>query len=256
MKTKWMHVLASIIALVLCISVATTAVQAAEVWGEDFESGMTEWTTFAFVDWGEGPTIAGNFSDAGGVRTALDDDVNYARHDSAYTVGTWSFDIYVPDTPNGYVGVAFMSNGTRPLEFASRVNIVEATTIGVDRFIFWVIRGASNSVAVDIYIPDDSIIGWHHIDVTRTSGGLFNFFFNGTFEYTSVTNDVTSSTYLEFFASNATGAALDNVNVSDTIDVTPPVTTPEPNPIPWDLIAIGGGAVFVVLIVIVILKRK
>lgn len=259
MKTKRMYILAGIATLVLCMSIVTNTAQAAEVWSEDFESGMTEWTTFAFEDWEEGPTIAGNFSDAGGVLTTLDDDVNYARHDSAIVVGTWSFDMYVPDTANSYVGVSFMSNGTRPTNLDTRMISVEATTKGVDRFIFWWIRGPNNIVGETCYTPTDSIVGWHHIDITRTSAGLFNVFFNGTFEYTTLTNDVTQSTYFECFA-NATGAAFDNIVVSDTIDITRPVTTTPPPtepPIPWDLIAIGGGvAVVVIIVLIVILKRR
>ncbi len=260
MKTKRMYILAGITTLVLCMSIVTNTAQAAEVWSEDFNDElMTGWTTFAFESWEDGPIIAGNFSAEGGMLASLDDDGNFARHDSTVNVGTWSFDLYVPDMVDGYVGVAFMSNGTRPFEFDTRMISIEATTDGVDRFIFWWSRGPNNVIGVTCFTPTDSILGWHHIDVTRTSGGLFNVFFNGTFEYTTVTNDVTSSTYLECFASNGTGAAFDNIVVSDTIDVTPPVTTPttpEPTPIPWDLIAIGAGVVFVVLIVIVILKRK
>lgn len=266
MKTKRMYILAGIATLVLCMSIVTNTAQAVEVWSEDFNDElMTGWTTFAFESWEDGPIIAGNFSAEGGMLVSLDDDGNFARHDSTVNVGTWSFDLYVPDMVDGYVGVAFMSNGTRPFEFDTRMISIEATTVGIDRFIFWWIRGASNAtatnaVAVTAYTPTESILGWHHIDVTRTSGGLFNIFFNGSFEYTTVTNDVTSSTYLECFASNATGAAFDNIVVSNTIDVTPPATTPttpDPTPIPWDLIAIGGGvAVVVIVLVIVVIKRR
>ncbi|MHA2027064.1 MAG: hypothetical protein ACXACG_00270 [Candidatus Thorarchaeota archaeon] len=259
MKTRWVHGLAAVIMFALCISVYTNNASAAMVWNEDFDN-LTDWTTFAFEHWTNGPVIAGNFSVDGGVLTVLDDDVNYARHDSTINVGTWSFDLFVPDVPAGWAGVAFMSNGTRPIMFDTRMISVEATTVGVDRFIFWWLRGPNEGIGETCYTPETSILGWHHIDITRTSGGLFNVFFNDTFEYTTVTNDVTLSTYFECFADNATGAAFDNIVVSDTIDITPPTTTPSeptPTPLPWDLIAIGGGvAVVVIVLAIVCVKRR
>jgi len=242
----------------LCFSIFTNTASAAEMWSENFDD-FTGWTTFGFESYQSGPIDAGNFSTTGDVLTVLDDEVNFARHDSVTEVGTWSFDIYVPDSPNGFTGVAFMSNGSRPLEYSTEMIALEATTEGTDRFILWWIRGASDWLGDVAYTPTDSILGWHHIDITRTVGGTFNVFFNGTFEYTTLTNDVLHSTYLECYAYNATGAMFDNIVVSDTIDITPPTTTPEPTPtaIPWDLIAIGGGvAVVVIILVIVIVKRR
>ncbi|MFW9808231.1 MAG: hypothetical protein ACFFE6_02515 [Candidatus Thorarchaeota archaeon] len=257
MKSKWIRIAAGLSMMVLCISVYTNTSQAAEVWREEFDSGLTGWTTFAFESWQSGPVVEGNFSTADDMLTVLDDDVNFARHDSANVVGTWSFDMYIPDTPNGWIGVAFMSNGTRPLELDTRMIAIEATTDGTDRFVIWWLRGANNGVADTVYTPGGSIVGWHHIDVTRTSGGSFNVFFNGTFEYTTLTNDVTQSTYLECFASNATGAAFDNIIVSDTIDVTTPTLTPTAPPILWELVMIGGGvAIVVILLIIIVLKRR
>jgi len=262
MKTRYLHILAGLSILVLCISVCTTTSTAATVWSEDFEGGMTEWTTFAFETFQSGPVIEGNFSVVDGALTSMDDDFNFAQHDSTNEVGTWSFDLYVPDVPDGYVGVNFMSNGSRPLDFDTRMISIEATTEGTDHFIFWWIRGV-NQVLTDIaYTPGGSIVGWHHIDVTRTSGGSFEVFFNGSHEYTTLTNDVIHSTYLECFALRAEGAMFDNIVVSDSIDITPPTTpptTPIPSgtPLPWDLIAIGGGvAVVVIILAIVCLKRR
>jgi hypothetical protein len=260
MKTKYLHLLAGITMIVLCISVLTATTTAATVWSEDF-ADMTEWTTTAFVTWQSGPIVEGNFSVIDGKLTVMDDDVNYARHDSAVTEGTWSFDMFVPDIPHGYVGVSFMSNGSRPLELDSRWIAVEATMEGLDRFNFWWQRGPDNWVGDICYTPTGSILGWHHIDITRTSGGTFNLFFNGSFEYTTLTNDVTQSTYLECYGVNATGAMFDNIVVDDdpgkiTPPTTPP-TTPTAAPLPWDLIAIGGGvAVVVIVLAIVCLRRR
>lgn len=261
-KTRWIHGVAGFTMFVLCLSVFTNTVTATLVWSEDF-ADMTDWTTTAFLTWQSGPIIAGNFSVVDGKLTVMDDDVNYARHNSTVEVGTWSFDLYVPDTPNGYVGVAFMSNGSRPLDFDSRWIAVEATTDGTDRFNLWWQRGPNNWIGEVCYTPTGSILGWHHIDVTRTSGGQINLFFNGTFIYDTLTNDVIHSTYLECYGVNATGAAFDNIFVDDEIIITPPTTPPSTTPteptgaIPWDLVAIAGGVIVVVAVLaIVCVKRR
>lgn len=257
MNSRWIHIFAGLIMITLYVSVSTNTTSAAVVWSEDFSSGLTGWTTFAFETWQSGPTVAGNFSTTGDMLTVLDDDVNFARHDSSNVVGTWSWDMYVPDIPNGWIGVAFMSNGTRPFDFDTRMIAIEATTEGTDRFIMWWIRGVNNVVSDVCYTPTERILGWHHIDVTRTSTGSFNIFFNGTFEYTTLTNDVTQSTYLECYASNATGAAFDNIYVDDKIIPTTSTPTPTDTPIPWDLIMIGSGvALVVIILVIVVFKRR
>jgi uncharacterized membrane protein YuzA (DUF378 family) len=256
MKTRWMHILGGFAALVICMSFMMNTTQAAPVWSEDF-TDLNDWTTFAFLDWNTGPTVAGNFSVVGGTLTVMDNDVNYARHDSTVEVGTWSFDLFVPDTQHSYVGVAFMSNGTRPIELDSRWIAVEATTEGIDRFNIWWQRGANNWIGDVCYTPTGSILGWHHIDITRTSGGSINIFFNGTFEYNTLTNDVIHSTYLECYGVNATGAAFDNIVVSDTIDITTePTTTAPPPEIPYILIGVGVLVVVLFLVAVVFLRRR
>jgi hypothetical protein len=255
-KTRWMHILAGFAALVICMSFMMNTTQAAPIWSENFDAGMGDWTTFAFLDWNTGPIVEGNFSVEGGALTVMDNDVNYARHDSTMVVGTWSFDLFVPDTQHSYVGVSFMSNGSRPIQLDSRWIAVEATTEGVDRFNLWWQRGPDNWVGDTCYTPTGSILGWHHIDVTRSSGGRINIFFNGTFEYTTITNDVTHSTYLECYGVNATGAAFDNIMVDDTILPTATPTTSVPPEVPYLLIAVGAGIVVLLVLAVVFLRRR
>ena len=260
-KIRWMHILGGFAAIVICMSFMLNTAQAAPVWSENFDN-MDDWTTFAFLDWVTGPIVEGNFSVDEGVLRVLDNDVNYARHDSTVEVGTWSFDLFVPDTPHGYVGVSFMSNGSRPIELDSRWIAIESATEGMDRFNLWWQRGPNNWVGDVCYTPTGSILGWHHIDITRTSGGLINVFFNGSFEYSTTTNDVTHSTYLECYAVNATGAMFDNIEVNDEVlPITEtPTPTPTPSPVPWDLILLGGGiavvAIGIVLVVILFVRRR
>ncbi|MHA2407868.1 MAG: hypothetical protein ACXACA_05815, partial [Candidatus Ranarchaeia archaeon] len=116
MKTRWMHLIAGVMMFVLCISVCTTTTNAAEVWSDDFETGLDGWTIFGLDDFDTPEKIEGNFSAASGMLTVLDDDINFARHESTTNVGTWSFDMFVPDVVPGDgwggINVEFMGNGS------------------------------------------------------------------------------------------------------------------------------------------------
>ena len=115
MKTQGIKKLSCFMMLILCLSVFTGTAEAAVVWEEDFEAGMGDWTILGYNETTKLP-VPGNFSDAGGVLTSLDSDANIARHNSTMSVGTWSFDLFVPDEADGLgaIDVMFMSNGTRP----------------------------------------------------------------------------------------------------------------------------------------------
>ena len=115
MKTRWMHVIAGLTMFVLCISVCTTTTNAAEVWSDDFhDPNLPGWTFFGHENDTSHVEIGGNFSAASGMLTVLDDDFNVARQNSSTNVGTWSFDMFVPDDDDGhgFIGVDFMSNGS------------------------------------------------------------------------------------------------------------------------------------------------
>jgi hypothetical protein len=199
-------------------------------------------------------TIEGNFSTASGMLTALDDDINIARHNSTVNVGTWSFDLFVPDEYFRSIYVDFMSTGSKPNPYPSMHVSIGAWFDG-DRFV--VMKNSSTTPyerLSDIYV--DSLQGWHHIDVSRTSDGHFYVWFNGTLEDDFVNNDVTNSTYLEFFCDNATDAAIDNLVVSDTNYTPSPPTTPPPASVPWELIAIGGGVAAVVIVLVIVFLRR
>jgi hypothetical protein len=259
-----MHVVAGMTMFVLCLSVCTTTSSAALVWEDNFDDeNLDGWTITGYESWSSLVTITGNFSAEGGALTCLDDDINVARHDSTTNVGTWSFDMFVPDDGEGVIDVMFMSNGSRPYpdHFGSLFMSVEAW-IDHGRFDFWMLRGTGNGVLFDQFVPAE-FGGWHHFDVTRESNGQFNLFHNGTFKHQVLNNDVATSTYFEVWCGNASGAMIDNIVVDDEITITRTTTTtddgptPPPTPIPWDLIAIVGGVgVVVIMLAIVCLKRR
>jgi len=242
---------------VLCISVCTTTTNATIIWEEYFDDpNLPGWTIYAYENASSQVTIEGNFSAASGMLTALDDDINIARHNSTANVGTWSFDMFVPDDDFTVIYLDFMSTGAIPNIYPSMFVSIGAWFEG-GRFIVTKLSPTSTYERLsDIYV--DSLQGWHHIDVSRTSDGHFYVYFNGTLEDDFVNNDVTSSTYLEFFCENATGAAIDNLVVRDDITThTTTPTTPPPPPLPLDLIVIVSGvAVVVIVLAIVLLRRR
>lgn len=202
--------------------------------------------------------IEGNFSATSGMLTALDDDLNVARHDSNVTVGTWSFDMFVPDDDYGFIRVEFMSNGAS-LEAHGNMSwvAVSAWFYGTEP-LFYLLYGLGSSKAL-LKIIDRTLQGWHHIVVSRNSDSRFLVYFNGTLEANVTSTSVTSSTYLQVLCNNVTGAAIDNLVVEEPIptSTTPtPTTTTDGYPT-WILIAVGGGvAIAVIALVIVFFRRR
>ncbi|MHA2081854.1 MAG: hypothetical protein ACW99H_11985, partial [Candidatus Thorarchaeota archaeon] len=215
MKTRWIQLIAGLAMFVLCISVYTTTSNAAVIWSEDFEiPGLDDWTTFAYENSSTQVTKEGNFSDTGGVLTVLDDDINVARRDSTVNVGTWNFDIFVQDDGDGYFYVEFMSDGAVPFGVDDSTYVCIGPYMNEDKFAVWQQTGSIINSISSIYI--DPLQGWHHIEVSRDDSGWFKVFFNGTLESEFVST-VTSSTYFEVYCRNATGCAIDNINVTDEI---------------------------------------
>lgn len=260
MKTNWIKRLSCLMMFVLCLSVFTGTVESAIVWSDNFDDeDLTDWTLFGYENDTSTTIIPSNFTAVGGALTVTGDYITVAQHASTINVGTWSFDMFVPSDNHGGIDVMFMSNGSRPFpHFASMFVSVEAL-MDMGRFDVWEMRGDDGVLFETPYIPSGGIEGWHHIDVSRTNTGRFRVFFNDTLIMDFVSNDVTSSTYLEVFCWNATGAKIDNLEVNDEV-LTPPNTSPTtpttPPDIPYVLIAVGLGAVVVVVLAVVCLRRR
>jgi hypothetical protein len=267
MKTRKMHLITGFTMFVLCISICTTTANATVIWEDSFDD-LDDWTIFAYESPDSDIIVEGNFSAASGILEVLDDDLNFARHDSTVNEGTWSFDMFVPDVEDdrGAMYVYIMTNGSRPIPtYPSDFIAVGAWRQNAQdswHFIVWTLKGFDFIIHSRIY--KDSMQGWHHIDVSRTSDGHFYVYFNGTFEDDFTYNDVTISTYLEFYCYSATGAAIDNLVVDDTpiihdtttTTTTTTPTTPPPTPLPIELIAIGGGAAVVVIVLAIVFLRR
>jgi hypothetical protein len=261
MKDRKLQTIAGTVALVLLLSVLLPTSAAAVVWSDNFTDEVLDgWTIFGYENATYGNLIDGNFTAVGGMLTSLDDDFNWARHNSTTNVGTWNYDMYVPDVAGAVIGVSFMSNGSRPFPRYETRSISVDAMHDQSQFTFWQIRG-DEAMGLDMPHPmPEGIVGWHHINITRTSGGHFYISINDTLAWDFVSNDVTTSTYLEAWALNGTGAMFDNFVVTDTpiiptTTTTTTTTSTNETPLPLGLIAAGVGILLVLVIVVYWYKR-
>jgi hypothetical protein len=261
MKTRLIQLIAGITISVLCISVCSTTANAIVVWSDDFESGLEGWTSYGYENTTSQVMIDGDFSTISGVLEVLDDDVNIARIDSTVNVGSWIFDMYVPEGYDGAFYVQFLSNGTVSWAGATNNSHVSAGFFQ-DRFIVWREWGTSGSIIRDGIM--DTVPGWHHIKVNRTSDSHFEVCINGTLRASFDYSGITSSAYLQIYSNNATGCAIDNLIVSDDPGYTIPTptttptdgTTPPPDGVMTTMLIIAGIGVAVVVIVLAIVFSR
>jgi len=252
MKTRLIQLIAGLAMVVLCISSCATTSNAAVIWEDNFEGPPEGWT---FFGWSNLTTsyeiIEGNFTTVDGILKANDDDINIARHSSTTSVGTWIFDLFIPEDEDDYwaIYVDFMSNGSRPARiFSSMVVSFGSWSGGLGLITTEMVGYESDTRSL---MAVDSIEGWHHVEISRSSDNRFLVELNGTIAANYTSDAVTSSTYLEFFCNNATGAAIDNIVVTIPDEITPPP--------PFDpvlIVLIVGTGVGVVIIAIVILRRR
>lgn len=265
MKKGWKYLITGFMIFVLCISVRTTTANAAVVWQDDFNDGVLDgWTLYGYSVLESLVKIEGNFSAADGTLRVLDDGINVARHDSNTSVGTWSFDMFVPDDDYGVFGVDFMSNGSALYTFGN-ASIVGVGPNLIDRkFVIATLLGSVYQNLKNIYV--EPVEGWYHIAVRRTNDCRFLVALNRTLVANVTTYDVTSSIYLQVFCNNVTGAAIDNLVVDDDPEefwnhvdsTTTTTTTPTTQPPPFDPVMIGliGGIGIGVVILLAIVYRR
>ncbi|MFW9838527.1 MAG: hypothetical protein ACFFE7_13495, partial [Candidatus Thorarchaeota archaeon] len=162
--------------------------------------------------------------------------------------------------------VEIMSNGTYGWFGATNTSFISVGYFN-EKFIVW--EWVEEEIDILSNINVYPLEGWHHIAISRSSENRFLVAFNGTLEANFTNNDVTSSTYLQFYCENCSGAAIDNLVVDNdpeefwnhvdstttpTTTTTPTSTPPPPGPVFFALIV--GTGVGVVLIAIVILRRR
>ncbi len=198
------------------------------VWSEDFDDGDIDgWTI-----------VQGNFSVEDGTLRSIVEEFHYAErwflsvmyHPSTIAVGTWSFD-FMFDSPSEspVIVVDFMSQTQHQYLGTSRGN----------NYGFYV--GNEYPAQVVLYQdahfqgPGGSFVErhttfsgterqkWHHIDITRDEEGRLRVYIDGDLGIDVVDKAYSESSFLGVMLEHSRrgDAVIDNIVVSDTIDVEP-----------------------------------
>jgi hypothetical protein len=208
------------------ISTKSAAEPAAQVFYDDFNDGnIDDWITFGFNSTSLEDAVA-NFTLSDGSLRAQGENGSYAAHACPVSsVGTWRFDVDCVSTSNNHFTVAFISgvptNDTSSPTFEYGLTIVTGV---FDRFDteFVLYRRDVGSIYLSNVIGRynlETVSGWYHIDVTRNAIGMFKVYFNGTLGISGADGMYDTAEYFAFHSVG--GPAIDNVNVTNTIDIDP-----------------------------------
>jgi hypothetical protein len=214
--------------------------KAATVWSDDFNDGnYNEWTV-----------MNGTFIVEDGMLKTGPGDYNLIVHPSyGPTTGTWSFDISGIGTGIVFIGTYPISYGIAPVP-QTGFTITSAST-GT----YFILRKWLNGTSISSTPPTfgASASLWQHINVTRNSDGRICIYDNGTLVIDYVDNSVIStSDYFSFWS--ARPAIIDNIVVSDTVDIQPPAAPFYTQT--WFYASVGVVAVVAVAIVVLLMRRK
>ncbi|MFX1475168.1 MAG: hypothetical protein ACFFCO_06815 [Promethearchaeota archaeon] len=227
--------------LLWCLLIHAPPCQAATVWSDDFNDGTLDgWTVDTGVFSADDHTLQG---DAGMM--------SRASHTSTVATGTWSFDIHC-----GYlgIGVQFISLeiGAPLIEYYS----YDITVSGRNEQIYFFRHWNYVPTRLGNYTPT-TILGWHHFDITRDADGQFYVYINGTLAMEFVDTTYNSSNY--FVVQAELDTAIDNIRVSDTVDISPPTTSNGELPpgIPgFPAVTIGAGLVLAMVLILGKRRKK
>jgi len=252
MKTRWMNLIAGFTMLVLCVSVCTTSSDATVIWSDDFNNGNYDGWLICNNTVVNPPSA---WSAANHYLQIDQGDSGTISHPSTLAYGTWSFDFKANGTQvttGQGLSIGFISNDindatdvVNPEDWSCYGLKIRAaiTTEGKEFYLSltkWY-RGVFTTLdSSDSYLP---VVGWHHIDVSRTTGGLFQVYVNDSLILQGTDTEMTTSEL--FVVSLADWNMVDNVVVDDA----PPTD--------WLPIAIiGASAVVIVAVLVIILKRR
>ncbi|MFW9793924.1 MAG: hypothetical protein ACFFEE_06475 [Candidatus Thorarchaeota archaeon] len=215
----------------------------AEVWSDNFDDhDISDWTIYGINGTRPFDVVPGNFTAEDGVLRANGTELAWsiAARNSSVAYGTWTFDVDVVDNYKHEIVIPFIIIEWNLEIWARRAYFVQVVTgeymgdptprlqggtvIPTDS------PGPLNYMIEwwESYPYDGEILGWKNIIITRESDGQFYVYINGTLALNHKDNRYT--TCEEFHVGTNPGPALDNINVSNTVDYdkAPPEWEPEP----------------------------
>ncbi len=245
------------IVLLLCwLSCSPQPCRGAVIWADNFDDGDYDgWTIVVNHNvWGGAYGWSGsNWSAATTHLQMLPsiDNEGVISHPSEVASGTWSFDIQFNLT-QAEVGASatfeFMSNDVSDLDHRDNNTVYfvllewpgdSDITIELRKWI----NGSGFTIG-SIIPPTVPAAGWHHIDVTRTTEGLFSVYHNGALIIQGVDTDITTSEVLWLWFD--TWTMIDNIVVDNAVLT----------PLPWAPIVIGIIVAVVVIVVVIVYFRR
>ena len=207
---------------------------ATTVWSDNFDDG----------DYDGWILLLGDFNMTSNTLEGFDGQDNVIYHNSSIAYGTWSFDVHLTNNTREYPLIFFITNDTGNPQPPS-VTDDEFPRNSVFFSIHWdpsyvdnlfagfnkmengnQISLSWNSWNVSGYLTPQ----WIHVDITRDPTGTVNAYVDGVHHvgpipiYNASTSfDFTTSNYFTVYING--DVALDNITVSDTIDITtiPPI---------------------------------
>lgn len=216
-----------ILIILLCVSLFVAFPCKAEiVWSDNFDDGNYD----GWIVWN------GTFSAEDHTLKPMTGYNKYwIGHLSTVTNGTWSFDVLV----GGGIVIWLMSDSEEQgLLIASYLD-----TDGIHLRLYSVSSEGSNVLGEYVYNSDAS--AWQHIDVTRNSDGRTCLYLNSTLLVDVVDHAVIKSRFFKYLPYGV--AAIDNIVVSNTIDIQQP---PPFYMQVWFLATVGAFAAGIILVLL------
>ncbi|MFX1482526.1 MAG: hypothetical protein ACFFCP_04975 [Promethearchaeota archaeon] len=241
-KNNYKIVGLAVLVLLCWMGYSPLACEGVVVWSDDFNDGN-------YIGWtiNENPALGtgANWSAANLYLEFNQSGYGVISHPSSVVNGTWSFD--VKPHASSFTQVVFISN-----------NVTELADIN-DWVGYWINFAASADniilslraknggpfTTVASYETPIPIAGWHHIEVTRDTAGVFSVKHNGSLIMGGVSTEINTSVMFAVYAENS--QAIDNIVVDDQF----------PSSIDWVLIIeIAVLAVAIIVVLVIVLKRK
>ncbi len=263
MKKRYIFCISVLLATSL-IMLPGSDVDATVIWSDDFNDGnYDDWTTDVV-----------SFSAANEYLEYTEDNspgvISKIYHNSTVNYGTWSFDFFY--VMPGAIWIFFWGDDTS----------IQTGTVFFIQIYESLVLLYRNTQELGHWSSSAGLTeAWTHIDVIQDESFNIDVFVNNTHRIHYKTLDPASDCSLFGVGMNKDGQAIDNVVVSDSIDVvctdpecelehaTTTTTTPtssttqtssttpsEPLNLPIEMIAIVGGVAVVVIILVILLKRR
>jgi len=203
------------------------------VWSDDFDDGdYAGWT----VD-------AGMFSAEENVlNPMLEGAGNTIYRVSSVSQGTWSFDAFFTEYGSGAVDFMLTIDN-----YGYELEMPDANMIQ-----FYRMEGGTQTRLI-YFTFQNSLSSWQHFDITRDSDGRTCIYHNGTLVIDTVETTYSQSQVFVYITTHS-GQAIDNIVVSNTVDIEPPPQIPFYQQT-WFLTIIAAVIVIAVMTVF-LLRRK